>query len=59
MHHPEESESKDKNDKAGKQHLVMDGTASLEYQDEEQVPRVKGLIELFNLYFGKNKKNDP
>ena len=59
MHYLEESESKDNSDAAEKQHLVLDGTANLDYQDEEQIPRVKGLIELFNIYFGGKKKNDP
>ena len=30
--------------------LVLDGTANLDYDNDDQVPRVKGLIELFNQY---------
>jgi len=31
--------------------LVLDGTVNLDYVDDEQIPRVKGLIELLNQYF--------
>jgi hypothetical protein len=37
------------------QHLILDGTANLDYFDDEQIPRVKGLIELLNQYFGANE----
>lgn len=33
------------------QHLILDGTAHLEYPESEEIPRVKGLIELFNQLF--------
>ena len=56
MHYPEQSESSDKSKTDEWRHLVLDGTANLDYQDEEQVPRVKGLIELLNQYFGKNRE---
>jgi hypothetical protein len=32
-------------------YLVLDSTANLDYVDDEQIPRVKGLIELPNQYF--------
>ena len=35
--------------------LVLDGTVNLDYFDDEQAPRVKGLIELLNQYFGANE----
>ncbi|UCH39940.1 MAG: hypothetical protein JSU67_17725 [Gammaproteobacteria bacterium] len=55
MHYPEETEKKKKEntDMSEQQKLVLDGTANLDYSDDEQVPRVKGLIELLNQYFGK------
>ena len=31
--------------------LVLDGTANLDYLDDDQIPRVKGLIELLNQFF--------
>lgn len=58
MRYPEENEKRDKSEAAEKQRLLLDGTANLDYPDDEQVPRVRGLIELFNLYFGDKKKND-
>ena len=48
MRYPEDTEDK--------RHLILDGTANLDYADDEQVPRVKGLIELLNHYFGKPGK---
>ncbi len=34
-------------------HLILDGTANLDYSEDEQVPRVKGLIELVKQYLGE------
>ena len=49
MSYPEDAESKV--DTTEDQHLVLDGTVNLDYSDEDQVPRVKGLVELLNQYF--------
>lgn len=35
--------------------LVLDGTVNLDYVDDEQIPRVKGLIELLNQYFSSSE----
>lgn len=51
MFYPEDSEPKDYADKADN-HLIFDGTVNLDYSDDNQVPRVKGLIELLNQYLG-------
>ncbi|HUV20174.1 MAG TPA: hypothetical protein VMZ32_00165 [Gammaproteobacteria bacterium] len=32
--------------------LVLDGTVHLDYSDDEQIPRVKGLLELLGEYIG-------
>ena len=32
-------------------YLILDGTANLDYIDDEKIPRVKGLMELLNQYF--------
>ena len=32
--------------------LLLDGTANLDYPDEEQVPRVRGLVEILEQYLG-------
>ena len=32
--------------------LLLDGTANLDYADEESVPRVRGLIELVEDFLG-------
>ena len=34
------------------QPLVLDGTVNLDYSDYEQVPQIKGLIELVAEYAG-------
>ena len=49
MLYPEDAESKEYSDKSHNQHLIFDGTANLDYPDD--VPQVKGLIELLSDYF--------
>jgi hypothetical protein len=51
MHYPEDTELKEHTDRTEDQHLILDGTANLDYSDDD-VPRVKGLIELIKEYFG-------
>ncbi len=53
MFHPEDNESKENTDTTDDQHLILDGTANLDYSDDDRIPRVKGLIELLNQYFRK------
>jgi hypothetical protein len=48
----EHTEIEEKAEKVQDQHLVFDGTVSLDDSDDDQIPRVKGLIELLNQYFG-------
>jgi len=50
MFYNKESEPKKDTDKTDNQHLVLDGTVNLDYSDD--VPRIKGLIELLKEYFG-------
>ena len=52
MIYPEDAEPKDHADKTDN-HLIFDGTVNLDYSDDSQVPRVKGLIELLNQYLGE------
>ena len=54
MLYPEEIKPKEYADNAENQHLIFDGTADLD--DSDDVPRVKGLVELLNQYFD-NKPN--
>ena len=49
MIYPEEIKSKEYADKAENQHLIFDGTVSLD--DSDDIPHVKGLIELLSQYF--------
>ena len=51
MYYPVNSEKKEIPDGHENPCLVLDGTANLDYIEDEQVPRVKGLIELLNQYF--------
>ena len=53
MTYPENTETKEKTDVTRDQHLIPDDSPSTEFSDEDQIPRVKGLIELLNQYFGK------
>ena len=48
----ENTEIEEKAEKTEDQHLVLDGTVNLYDSDDDQIPRVKGLIELLNQYFG-------
>ena len=54
MLYPEDNEAKQNNGTNEDQQLLLDGTANLDYADDDPVPRVKGLIELINQYF-RNK----
>ncbi len=54
MVYPEDTESKE--DTTEDQHLVLDGTVNLYDSDEDQVPRVKGLVELLSQFFS-DKQN--
>lgn len=49
----ENTEIEKKAEKTEEQHLVLDGTVFLDDADDDQVPRVKGLIELLNQFFGE------
>lgn len=51
MLYPEDNETKENNGTNEDQQLLLDGTANLEYADDDPIPRVKGLIELINQYF--------
>jgi len=54
MFYPDDNEPKASTEANEDQHLVLDGTANLDYTGEETTPRVKGLIELLSQYF-RNK----
>jgi hypothetical protein len=51
MHYPEDTEPKEHTDTTEDQPLVLDGTVNLDYSDDD-VPHIKGLIELLKEYFG-------
>ena len=57
MQYPEDRKIDDKPEREEKPRLLLDGTASLEDADDEKIPRVRGLIELLNQYFG-NRQNE-
>jgi hypothetical protein len=54
MIYSEEAEPKEDADKTDNQHLELDGTVNLDYSDDD-VPRVKGLLELLKEYFGNRE----
>jgi hypothetical protein len=56
MFYPEDAEPNKDTDKAEEQHLIFDGTVNLDYSDDNQIPQVKGLIELLNQFY-INKPN--
>jgi len=52
---PEDKEPKEHTDRNEKEYLALDGSANLDYSDDN-TPRVKGLIELLNQYFGAKQR---
>ena len=54
MRYPEDTDITE--DSENRRRLILDGTVSLDSGDDEQVPRIKGLIELLNQYFGNRAK---
>jgi len=52
MYYPKDTEPKEDTDATEDQPLALDGTVNLDYSDEDQIPRIKGLIELLNQYLG-------
>jgi len=58
MLYPEDAEPKDYADRSENQHLIFDRTANLDYLDDNQIPQVKGLIELLNQYFTEKPNRD-
>ena len=56
--YPKEPDRRESPDSTEQRPLLLDGTANLDYSDGEQVPRVKGLVELLNEFFAKNRNND-
>jgi hypothetical protein len=52
MFHPEEYETEASTATDDGQYLVLDGTVNLDDADEDQVPRVRGLIEILEQFLG-------
>ena len=52
MYDPNENELNDVTDITDEPHLVLDGTVSLDDYDDDSVPRIRGLVELFNDFLG-------
>jgi hypothetical protein len=52
MYDYESVEQEEMDDMIEGQPLILDGTVNLDYSDDEQAPRVKGLIELVGEYAG-------
>ncbi|MDH3220287.1 MAG: hypothetical protein OEO19_12205 [Gammaproteobacteria bacterium] len=53
MTYSENTGAKENTDTNEDQHLVLDGTVNPDYSDDDQIPRVKGLIELLAQYLVK------
>jgi len=52
MLYPNDTEINEITDATIDHHLVLDGTVSLEESDDETIPRIKGLVELFGDFLG-------
>ena len=53
MTYPENTETRENTDVNRDRQLIPDDAANMENSDDDQIPRVKGLIELLNQYFVK------
>jgi hypothetical protein len=58
MYDYESVDQEEMNDMIEGQPLVLDGTVNLDYSDYEQVPQIKGLIELVAEYAGWNSDRE-
>ena len=55
MMSPRENEAKERVEAVDEHRLILDGTVNLDYLEDDQVPRVKGLVELLDLFIhGRN-----
>ena len=52
MNYPKDAELKEITDTGAEHNLILDGTVSLDDTDDDSIPRVRGLIELFNDFLG-------
>jgi hypothetical protein len=46
----EDADLEDMDELIEDQRLVLDGTVNLDYAEDEQIPRIKGLLELLSEY---------
>ena len=56
MSYPTDQETKEKADTIERSHPDLDDSVSLNQPDDDQIPRIKGLIELLNQYFSDKPK---
>ncbi|MCP4432266.1 MAG: hypothetical protein GY806_14920 [Gammaproteobacteria bacterium] len=52
MFYLEDTETNENTDMTGNRQLILDGTANLDYYDDDQISRVKSLVELLGRFFG-------
>lgn len=50
MFHPTEDETKTLADADDEQYLLLDGTVNPDWADDDEVPRVRGLIEILEQF---------
>lgn len=58
MNYPEDARPAENADTTEEQHLVLDGTANLDYSEDDQVPRIKGLVELLSQFLGNRRDRE-
>jgi len=52
MYYPKDAELSEITETGGEHNLILDGTVSLDDSDDESIPRVRGLVELFQDFLG-------
>ena len=56
MSYPTDTETNEKADPIERPYLDLDESVNRDHSDDDQIPRIKGLIELLNQYFSDKSK---
>ena len=52
MYYPKDTEMNDITDFTVEHHLILDGTVHLDDDNDDSIPCIRGLVELFSDYLG-------
>lgn len=52
MYYPNDAETGEMAETVAEHQMIIDGTVSLDEIDDDSIPRVRGLVELFHDFLG-------